>query len=357
MLVYYLLFFVTFLFTVFDFIQSQYIRLFAYVPLCLLLIAFVGLRSLGVDNDGIAYQDAFQLAGEYAWSDLLRGNYPETMERGYLLFNKLVFTLGGDIYVVFIVMALLTGLVNFTLIFKYSPMPFLSVLIYLCFFYLYRDFTQIRYALSAAVGLWVICLLAEKKYIWSAAFIFFATFIHSSILIVPLFYLFYALIRNHLFYLILPIVGFIVSFFDPVMFLFTLGGLPPTLAGYVQQEEFGRGGYMLSAIAQIFMLVIYFYRSKLLEFYNERAIDLFFVALSLGSFINLTFISFAIMQRLSSLLFTVIVFVMPYVFCIMEDDANERNLGLLIRFVSMMFLLYYGFKMIDIELVRPYSIL
>src|SRR5690606_19724704 len=154
MIPYYILFAVTFLFTVFDFIQSRYVRLCAYVPLCLLLIGFVAFRALGVDNDGIAYQDAFRLVSEkYSWLDLLRGNYDETMERGYLLLNKLVFDLGGNIHVVFTIMALLTGLLNFALIYKYSPMPFLSVLIYLCFFYLYRDFTQIRYALSAVMGI------------------------------------------------------------------------------------------------------------------------------------------------------------------------------------------------------------
>ncbi|MEC3879546.1 EpsG family protein [Parapedobacter sp. 10938] len=357
MIPYYILFIVTFLFTVFDFIQSRYVRLCAYIPLCLLLVGFVGLRALGVDNDGFAYQDAFRLVGEkYSWLDLLLGNYDETMERGYLLFNKLVYTLGGNIHVVFMVMAFLTGLLNFTLIYKYSPMPFLSVLIYLCFFYLYRDFTQIRYALSAAMGFWSICFFVDKKYWWSFASVFFAAFIHSSVLIVPLFYLLYVFMRNYPFYLVLPVVGLIIGFFDPVMYLFALGGLPPTLAGYVEQEEFGESGYMLSAIAEIFILGIFYYRSKLTTFYGERTIDLFMVALSLGSFINLMFISFAIMQRLSSLLFTVIALVMPYLFCVIEDDIRDRNLGLLIRVVFMIFVLYYGLKMIDIDLVRPYAI-
>lgn len=357
MVSYYALFFITFSFTVFDFVQSTYIRLFAFVPLCLFIIAFAGLRGLGVDNDGVAYQDAFRMAGEYSWSDLATGNYLDKMERGYLLFNKLVYSLGGDIHIVFVVMALLTGLLNFTLIFKYSPMPFFSVLIYVCFFYLYRDFTQIRYALSAALGIWAVCFFVDRRYIWSGVCIFFATFIHGAVLIVPLFYLFYSLIRSYSFYVILPVVGMVIGFLDPVMYLFALGGLPPTLANYVEQEEFGKGGYMLSAIAQFFIFAVFYYRNKLLEFYQERTIDLFFAALSMGSFINLMFISFAIMQRLSSLLFTVIVLLMPYVFSTMEDDLKDRNLGLFARFAFMAFVLYYGLKMINIDLVRPYSIL
>lgn len=357
MLPYYLLVTITFLFTIFDFVRSRNIRLLAYVPLCALLVVFVGFRSLGTDNDSINYEQAFDFAGGLSWTDLFLGDYTDKMERGYLLLNKLVFTLGGNIHVVFILMALLTGLVNYALIFKNSPMPFFSVLIYVCFFYFYRDFTQIRYALSAGIGIWVIFLFINRKYLKCSFLVFVAAFIHSAVLIVPVFCFLYALGRNYWLYFLLPVVGLIGSFYNPVMYLFSLGGLPPILANYVEQDEFGRGGYMLSAIAQVFMLGMLIFKDKMLRFYDKRMLDLFFIALSLASFINLLFISFAIMQRLSSLLFGVIVFVMPYIFRVIETNIQDRDTGLLLRFVFIVFVLYYGLNMIDLELMRPYSIL
>ncbi len=357
MIAYYIFFCVIVLFTVFDFVKDRSVQLLAYVSLCILLVAFAGLRSLGVDNDGVAYNEAFRLASEHSWLDLATGNYSDKMERGYLLLNKGIYTLGGNIHLVFFFMALLTGLLNYTVIFKYSPMPFLSVLVYACFFYLYRDFTQIRYALSAAFGIGAMFLLVDRRFAGAAALVFFGTFIHGAVLILPVFYIVYVFMKNYIVYLVLPLIGLFLGFLNPITYLFMLGGLPPTLASYVEQDQLGKGGYMLSAVAQIFLLAIFFFRNKLIEFYETRLIDLFLVALSLGSFINLTFISFSIMQRLSSLLFTVIIFIMPYIFNVMEDDGKDRNLALILRFIFILFVLYYGLKMIDMELVRPYSIL
>lgn len=356
MALYYILIVLTFAGAIFDFVKDRNIQLLAYLSICIVLVAFAGFRTIGVDNDGVAYADVLRLVEGIAWRDLLTGNYPETMERGYLLFNKMVGVFGGNARVVFILMAILTGMINYKLFFKYSPMPFFSVLIYLCFFYFYRDFTQMRFALTAAIGLAAILHYADGRY-WSCfASLFLAVFIHGAVLIVPVLVMAYLVLRNYWFYFFLPFLGFIGGLMDPVILLFRLGGLPPTLAGYVEQSEFGRGGYMISIIAQVFMFALFAYRERLCAYFSERKIDLFFIALSLGSFINLLFISFAIMQRLSLVLFSVIVFVMPYVFVTIEDDVEDRNIGLLLRFTFMAFVLYYGMNMISDTLLQPYSI-
>src|SRR5690606_19321858 len=131
----------------------------------LFLVLFVGLRSIGVDNDSAAYEEAFKIAGKTSWIDLFTGNYGETMERGYLLLNKLIYSVDGTVHGVFLMMDILTGLINFTLIYHRSPLPFSSVLMYVCLFYFFRDFTQIRYALSAGLGLWAIFMLIDAKYV------------------------------------------------------------------------------------------------------------------------------------------------------------------------------------------------
>ena len=353
---YYILIALTFAGAVFDFIKDKNVQFFAFSFLCLVLVAFAGLRTVGIDNDGVAYADVLRLVDGISWRDLFFGNYPETMERGYLLINKAVVSWGGDARVVFILVAALTGLVNYTLFFKYSPLPIFSVLIYLCFFYFYRDFTQIRYALAAAIGLASILQFGEAQYWRCFALVFFASFIHGAVLIVPVLMLAYAVSRSYWLYFFLPLLGLIGGLFDPVMLLFQLGGLPPTLANYVEQSEFGRGGYMVSIIAQVFMAAMFAYREQLYMFFSKRQIDLFFIALSLGSFINLLFISFAIMQRLSLLLFSVIVLVIPYVFVTIENDIEDRNMALFLRFILMAFVSFYGMNMIGGTLLQPYSV-
>ncbi|MFC3199219.1 EpsG family protein [Parapedobacter deserti] len=354
---YYAIVITTFLLSVFDLVRSHAIRFSVYVGYCIVLVLFVGLRSVGVDNDSVNYEEAFSLAASLPWSDLITGNYDETMERGYLVLNKVIHSLGGGIRTVFLLMAILTGLVNYTLIYKKSPFPFASLLLYVCFFYFYRDFTQIRFALSAGLGLWALFRLTEGKY-WSfAVLVLVGAGFHSAVLIVPFVSLFYVLIKSLWFYFVLPLLGVLGGLFNPVMILFSLGGLPPTLAQYVEFDELGKGGYVPSIIAQVFMAGMMIFRRRLLNYHPKKVIDYMFIALSLASFINLLFISFAIMQRLALLLFGAILFSMPYVCKMLESDRSEKFLALFLRAIFMLYVLYYGLKMVNPNLMQPYSIL
>ena len=94
MLPYYLLLITVFFATLVDFAESKEARLVGYGMLCALLVAFAGLRGLGVDNDGIAYEDAMGLASSLSWGQLFAGDFDFTMERGYMLLNKAVGALG-----------------------------------------------------------------------------------------------------------------------------------------------------------------------------------------------------------------------------------------------------------------------
>lgn len=114
---------------------------------------------------------------------------------------------------------------------------------------------------------------------------------------------------------------------------------------------------MISIVAQVFMAGMMIFRTRLLKHYPRRLIDYLFIALSFGSFINLLFISFAIMQRLALLLFGAIVFGMPYVCRVLETSKSDKMSAMFLRVVFMLYVLYYGLKMINPALMRPYSIL
>lgn len=357
MAAYYVIVIVALLMSVFDFLKHDIVRLIAYIGYCLVLILFIGLRSVGVDNDSVNYEDAFNLAGELQWGELIRGSYGETMERGYLLVNKLVGVLGGNIHVVFLVMAAATGMVNYTLIYKKSPLPFTSLFLYVCFFFFYRDFTQIRFAFSAGIGMWAIFSWLDRKHLRAILLVLLAASVHSAVLVVFLLFALYEVSKNMWIYFLLPFLGLIGGLFDPIMLLFQLGGLPPTLAQYVELEEFGSGGYVVSIIAQVLMTAMLIFRVKLVERYSEAWFNLLFVALSVGSFINLLFISFAIMQRLALLLFGAVLFAMPSLSHTLESEEEEKFYALFFRVLLMVYVFYYGLNMIDPGLMQPYSIL
>lgn len=359
MVYYYILIFFSAAMVVFDFVKDRHIQFVFFSLQCLVLILFAGLRSIGVDNDSLNYWDAFQLAGGLPWNELLIGDYPSSIERGYMLFNKAVGSMGMGVHVVFIAMAVITGLVNYTLIFKKSPFPFTSLLIYVGFFFFYRDFTQIRYALAAGIGMWAIFLFLEQRYWRSLLLVLVFAFIHSAILVVLPFMLAFVVLRNRFVYFVLPFVGLIGSFFDPILLIFNLVGLPDTLARYVLENEFGRGGYAISAITQLVMLGFLLFWKPLLSYYPKRIVEGLFIALSLGSVINLLFISFSIMQRLSSLLFGMVLFALPYLFKAVESriKLEEQLATTVIRLVFCLLALLYGMMMIHPDILQPYRIL
>lgn len=357
MVPYYLLVVIVFLAVPFDFVKANsYVRLSVYCLLCLGLILFAGCRSLGVDNDSLNYDMAFSDSLRLSWKDLFLGNTNLTIERGYLIFNKIIGLLGGNVHIVFLLMAFFTGLINYSLIYRKSPYPFTSLLIYVGFFYFYRDFTQIRFAFAAAVGMQALFLFYEGRRMLSYVLIGLSAFVHSSVLIIYLVFIVYALLKKKWVYFVLPVFGLIGGFLDPVMFLFELGGLPPTLASYVENDDLGKGGYVASAIAQGFLLGVWVFYKNLRKYYDSKLLDLLFVALSLSSFINLLFINFSIMQRLSLMLFGVIMYLGVYLFKILERKVESQDLILAMHLCFNLYMLYYGLKMIDPFLLRPYSI-
>jgi len=62
------------------------------------------------------------------------------------------------------------------------------------------------------------------------------------------------------------------------------------------------------------------------------------------------------MQRLSLLLFGVTLFLLPYLSNLFDRRRADQYIALSIRGGFMLFVLYYGLKMIDPGLMEPYVI-
>ena len=110
-----------------------------------------------------------------------------------------------------VVMAVLTGIFNYCFFYKNSIYPFISLLIYLSFFYFYRDFTQIRYALSCALVFWSIKYYLDKKLKYFFIFFIFAISFHNSAFILLLAIPFIHFVKNKLLYLLLPLPSFLIG--------------------------------------------------------------------------------------------------------------------------------------------------
>lgn len=129
--------------------------LFVFIVITVFLIVISGFRPVGFDNDSLAYQSAV--------SSILDGQY-DIKEPTFILLAWLDgFVFNNNIAILFITYALIAITIKMVAIYKYSQVPLMSLVIYLCMYFTLHDLTQIRVGAAAAFFLLAIPDLTERK--------------------------------------------------------------------------------------------------------------------------------------------------------------------------------------------------
>lgn len=349
MFVYYIIFILSFLLCIIDYLPNRLLRGIIYSVFCIFLALLPGFKDIGVDNDSINYANIFQSVENYSFREILSGNYWENIERGYMFINKLIYILGGSINILFLTIAILTGVLNYSIFFKVNRYVFTGLLFYLSFYYLYRDFTQIRYALSCAISFWAVYFLLRKRYTFFFFALLTAFLFHSTaiilVVVLPICYFF----KDRYFYLILPVVCLVGIFFNPFPILLSFGGVPEHMVIYLDEE--GGGGFMVSVFGFIIILIysIFFEALKNLK----QDYTLYFRLFAIGIALNLLFIQSAIFQRFTYLLFQFGILLLPAILIELQK-SKYKPYFVVLHFLIVCFLLYYGIKLISPQIIRPY---
>ncbi|MGM8362796.1 EpsG family protein [Flavobacterium sp. ARAG 55.4] len=352
MIIYYGIFCLSFLLCIFDFIKESKIKLVVYIIFTCTVTLIAGLRTIGVDNDSVAYQQIFLSSDNLSFYQIFIGDYWENTERGFYLLNKLINSLGGNSNTLLLLIAILTGYLNYSIIYKISPYPFLSILFYLSFFYLYRDFTQIRYGLGCALIFYTIYYFVKKKYIFFFTFLCLSFLFHNTSYIVIIILPFCSIFRNKLIYFYLPIIGLIGLFYNFLPLLLSLGGGLQYLQIYL--DETGTAGLMIPLIGSLIMIIYVFNEKKLLLIEkNHIWYNMFFKLFAISVTLNFLFFQVSIFQRFSYLFFQFGILLLPMMLKDLKFGRYKIYYNLL-YFGFASFFLYYGIRMINPDLVRPY---
>lgn len=351
--IYYYIFFMSFVLCIFDFIKLKYLRFIPYLFFVLFLVFFVSNRQPGVDNDSLMYEQMFDLYSNSTYKEISMGGYGY-VEKGYVLLNKIIGDFGGGYEFIFLIMALLISIFNNLFIIKRSPYPYISLLFYMSFYFLYRDFTQIRYALSCAIAFWAVYYYIKKQYRWMVLFLFLSISFHNAatILIPSLLAVHFIKIEKVLF--LLPLPAILIGFSVNLMPILILSGLANDhMTSYLDED--GSGGLVVSIIGYFVMLLYYlvnYLPKKRINITNEELV--YFKLLSFSVILNFMFIQSAIFQRFTLLLFQFSVLLLPILLCKMKIIFERKETFILLYFLFACFLLFYGIKMIDDDIVRPY---
>ncbi|MGB3065730.1 EpsG family protein [Sphingobacterium thalpophilum] len=359
MALYYLVFAVSYLLCIFDFIKSESIKALTFFSFCAVITMLVAFREVGIDNDSVAYQEMFGSYANATFDDIIAGGYGY-VEKGYVFLNKLIAILGGNYRVLFVIMALTTALVNYMFFWRKSDFPFITLLFYISFFYLYRDFTQIRYGLSAAICMWSAYYFFKKRYLQTFVTFVVALSFHNSAVIMPLALLITQLFKNQFWYIVVPLPCIFIGKILTLSLLFSIFGHGPDhMDIYLHDDSLGSAS--ISLVGYCICLLYYFlvhYKGANLDKDTLilRSGDYYFKLVSIAVSINFLFINISIFQRFSFILFQFAGLLISITIALMAERIRERYIFLIYYFFIATFFILYGMRMINADLIRPYNL-
>lgn len=153
---------------------------------CLIqMTLIIGLRYQ-VGADYIPYERMYNYLG----GGVYVGYKYDTVEIGYSILNQILWKIGVPYWGLNLLIAFLTILFMLKAIKEWSVDFFLSVYLYISFFFFYHAMNQTRQGLAIAIGLYAVALLSKgnvKKFLF---WIIFGSLFHITLLIfLPLFFL------------------------------------------------------------------------------------------------------------------------------------------------------------------------
>ncbi|MDD1596978.1 EpsG family protein [Riemerella anatipestifer] len=262
-----------------------------YSAVVILIVLLTGFRPIGIDRDGLMYNEYYEGICEYTYIQIIVGSPHRIVEVGYLLINKLFCGIGFR--ELLLVIAVLSILPKAYLLYRYAAYPFFALLMYMSFFYLLRDFTQIRDAVAISFVLFSLFSVFYKKYLWSCFFLVLGSLFHLvSLMFIPIFLcLVYVNEQNVYYKLLLLSVPFL--FWDITSEIMTILNdyLPEQLAKYNKIEGGGSGTILLLMLMTV---ISYFFveNDPRLEYMNKIVL--------IGLFTGILFYHHPVLYRITN---------------------------------------------------------
>lgn len=170
MLTLFLLFIIFFLVLVFSFLYEGNNQggIWSYIGVALSLVLLAAFRPIGIDCDSETYLQMYN------------GERLILTENSFILISDFAYYVCHSFRVMFFIYALLGVSIKLYAIRKLTPLFFLSILMYLSYYYILHDFTQIRAGVASAFFLLALYYMSEKKRIIAFLLVLIAVFFHSS---------------------------------------------------------------------------------------------------------------------------------------------------------------------------------
>ena len=143
-----------------------------YVLLGVAMIFIAGLREVGSTPDTETYEEMFYSKGDDITSLLT--------EPSFFFIADIVQAMSLGVNGLFFAYAIISVPIHLTALWKLSKMPFLTLTLYISYYYMMHDMVQIRCAVASGLFLWAIYFYVERKKLYTLLLILLGTFFHYS---------------------------------------------------------------------------------------------------------------------------------------------------------------------------------
>lgn len=303
---------------------------FFIFPTFILFLVIDGFRKSSVGSDLHVYvsifeKNALKLPG---FSNFFKSRF----ESGYILSNQIIRSLTNQYTVFLFIFAIITLLIWFYVLSKYSKNIYISLMIYFSSFgmFLY-SFSNIRQGLAVAIGFLGFYFLFEKKNIRGIICILLAPMFHSSGVICILFLLLKNVKLNYKHYSVLLLITLALLPFTKILFA-TIISVFPQYISYLESSWFIESNKWAPVLLTILYGLIFVFgelvmKNQLLTKREEAIKTLFFINLIL----TMTTLQTALLERFVFYISPIVTLYIPMVLY----KITEKKLRWILFYVTV----------------------
>ncbi len=147
-------------------------KVFLYVIMGIVMVLIAGLREAGSTPDSLDYEDMYYGKANPVLEELT--------EPSFRILSFVLNAMSLGVNALFTVYAIISLSIHMSAFWKISKLPFLTLTIYISYYYMMHDMVQIRCAVASALFIWAMYYRVEHKHLQALGCILIGTLFHFS---------------------------------------------------------------------------------------------------------------------------------------------------------------------------------
>ena len=329
------------------------------VTMAVIHIFVCGFRYQYLTGDLQTYHNIYVTLPQYGWlsDEVLH----EGRNTGFYMFMKSIATLTNGNYQAFLfIVALIIGVAVALLIYKYSPRPWLSYLIWNCVGFYIFGFSAVKQALSMAFIVFAMICILESKVKYFILSVLIAGFIHApAFAFLPAYWLAKRRVNTRTIGMYIIASGIIFAFRDQIVVFVSRYYYEESTMELLQFGTEGIGG-------RFFLIVLILICGILLKGFREKEFESLFHIIVVSAILQMFSVYNNVFTRLADYYFQFAVLFIPLIFyqgLHLERENknymqvvfpfNERSIGLLVVILTVGMLWYYQYTCLGTTIANP----